>query len=182
MNKKQLVVALFLFANCLSFYYSSPAQAEWVTEEKTNIVGKISGIIKIGSIFKTASGNIYEVTASTVEVVTGISPQVLVLRDGDNYKLVVDGFREPLICKKISGPVWGAGGESEVETHMAGAFNGWDGDTIFKLDNGQIWQQSSYGYAYQYAFRPGVSIRKAKGGYVMKVEGVDKTISVKRLK
>ncbi len=29
-----------------------------------------------------------------------------------------------------------------------GTFNGWDGETIFNLDNGQVWQQSQYDYMY----------------------------------
>jgi hypothetical protein len=29
-----------------------------------------------------------------------------------------------------------------IETMIAGEFNGWEGETIFKLDNGQIWQQA----------------------------------------
>jgi len=30
-----------------------------------------------------------------------------------------------------------------IENRISGEIEGWDGDTIFKLDNGQIWQQAS---------------------------------------
>jgi hypothetical protein len=63
-----------------------------------------------------------------------------------------------------------------------GTFEGWDGETIFKLTNGQIWQQASYAYTYHYAYRPDVLIYKDGSVYKMKVEGVDKAITVKRLK
>lgn len=33
-----------------------------------------------------------------------------------------------------------------IESRIEGEFEGWDGDTIFELENGQIWQQSSYAY------------------------------------
>ena len=69
-----------------------------------------------------------------------------------------------------------------IESRIEGEFEGWDGDTIFKLENGQIWQQSSYAYTYHYAYRPEVLIYKTNGRYKMKVEGVDKTIYVERIK
>jgi hypothetical protein len=69
-----------------------------------------------------------------------------------------------------------------IESEIAGDFNGWDGETIFKLTNGQIWQQAEYDYEYEYAFQPEVTIYKAAGGYKMKVEGMDDTINVKRIK
>ena len=35
---------------------------------------------------------------------------------------------------------------SVIESQIDGEFHGWDGETIFKLTNGQIWQQAEYGY------------------------------------
>ena len=58
---------------------------------------------------------------------------------------------------------------------------GWDGETIFKLLNGQIWQQSSYQYHYHYAYMPKVTIYRTDGGYKMKVDGGDQTIYVTRI-
>ena len=69
-----------------------------------------------------------------------------------------------------------------VESQIDGAFEGWEGDTIVKLMNGQIWPQTEYHYHYHYAFMPDVLIYQATGGYKMKVEGVDKAVGVKRLK
>jgi len=70
---------------------------------------------------------------------------------------------------------------SVVESRIDGEFEGWSGETIFKLANGQIWQQSSYDYTYHYAYRPKVIIFRTAGGYKMKVDGVDDTIYVTRL-
>ena len=61
-------------------------------------------------------------------------------------------------------------------------FSGWEGETIFKLANGQIWQQTQYAYTYRYAYSPKVLIFKTRGGYKMQVEGMDKTIGVERIK
>ena len=65
---------------------------------------------------------------------------------------------------------------------MDDEFQGWDGETIFKLANGQIWQQASYAYTYHYAYRPKVIIYKSGTVYRMKVDGVESTIQVKRIK
>jgi hypothetical protein len=69
-----------------------------------------------------------------------------------------------------------------IESEIDGEFHGWDGETVFKLANGQIWQQTEYDYDYEYDYRPEVMIVKASGGYKMKVEGVEDTIYVKRIK
>ena len=73
-------------------------------------------------------------------------------------------------------------GESVIETEISGAFEGWSGETIFKLSNGQIWQQSEYDYEYEYEYNPKVMIYRKGGEYRMKVEGLETTIAVKRLK
>ena len=74
------------------------------------------------------------------------------------------------------------GCEPVIESEIDGTFNGWDGDTKFKLDNGQIWQQSSYDYTYEYDYRPEVLIYPSGGTCILMVEDVDETISVIRLK
>ncbi len=69
-----------------------------------------------------------------------------------------------------------------IESEIDGEFHGWDGETIFKLANGQIWQQAEYDYDYEYDYRPEVMIVKTAGGYKMKVGGVEDTIYVRRIK
>mgnify|MGYP001287666710 CR=1 FL=1 len=71
---------------------------------------------------------------------------------------------------------------SVIESQIDGDFEGWEGETIVKLVNGQIWQQSEYYYHYHYAFMPKVFIFKSGVGYKMKVEGIEKAVGVKRLK
>jgi hypothetical protein len=68
-----------------------------------------------------------------------------------------------------------------VESTIKGDFEGWDGETIFQLDNGQIWQQAEYDYMYSYQYRPDVTIYQTSDGCKMKVEDEDETIEVKRI-
>jgi len=63
---------------------------------------------------------------------------------------------------------------------IEGEFEGWDGETVFKQANGQVWQYATY--TYHYAYQPKVTILKTQGTYKMKVDGVSSGIIVKRLK
>lgn len=72
--------------------------------------------------------------------------------------------------------------QAVIESRIDGEFTGWEGETIFKLSNGQIWQQASYAYTYHYAYRPNVVILRTSGGYVMQVDGVYGKINVRRLR
>jgi len=65
-----------------------------------------------------------------------------------------------------------------IESQIDGDFEGFEGETIIKLMNGQIWQQTEYWYHYHYSFMPKVIIFKSGGGYKMKVDGIDKAVGV----
>jgi len=69
-----------------------------------------------------------------------------------------------------------------VESRIDGEFEGWDGETVFRLQNGQIWQQTSYAYRYHYAYSPRVTIIRIAGRHEMMVEGIDARLPVQRLR
>ena len=68
-----------------------------------------------------------------------------------------------------------------IQSQIDGEFNGWEGDTVIKLTNGQVWQQSEYSYHYHYAYMPRVTITN-EGGYKMLVAGISTAVRVERLK
>jgi len=68
-----------------------------------------------------------------------------------------------------------------IESRVDGEFEGWDGETIFPLTNGQIWQQVQYAYIYSYKYRPSVTFYFTVGGCTLKVNGVNATIRVQRI-
>lgn len=69
-----------------------------------------------------------------------------------------------------------------IEGTLSGEFHGWDGETIFKLDNGQIWKQAEYDYTYSYSYRPDITIYSTSAGCRMKVEDEEETILVRRIR
>jgi hypothetical protein len=69
-----------------------------------------------------------------------------------------------------------------IETRILGDFTGWDGSTVFQLENGQIWQQSSFGSVHLFARSPRVTLLATPGGWRMEVEGVSQTVHVRRIR
>ncbi len=69
----------------------------------------------------------------------------------------------------------------EVRSRIEGEFNGYDGDTVFRLLNGQLWRQAYYRYHYRYAYMPEVRIYRDGGKYMMEVSVMDEPIEVVRV-
>jgi hypothetical protein len=68
-----------------------------------------------------------------------------------------------------------------VRSTIADEFTGWEGDTLFELDNGQFWLQVDGTYHYHYAYRPQVTIFRTNSGWRMAVDGVGETVMVEPL-
>ncbi len=69
-----------------------------------------------------------------------------------------------------------------IESKIDGTFQGWHGETIVKLSNGQIWQQSAPHIEIHIAVMPEVLIYSVGGSYKMRVDGTDEAVEVRRLK
>lgn len=73
-----------------------------------------------------------------------------------------------------------------LEARLVGDFDGWSGNTVFRLDNGQVWQQTK-NYIPDYKPRdpvsqPRVTISRGfMGSYNLQVEGVKRIVQVKRI-
>lgn len=65
-----------------------------------------------------------------------------------------------------------------VETCIEGDFEGWEGDTVFELCNGEIVVQIGGGYTYHYAYRPRATFVGSGSVWQMSVEGVRGSITV----
>ena len=98
-------------------------------------------------------------------------PQVEIYQESGRFYLRLAGLQESVAVVQIS---------DVVESQISGAFNGWSGDTVYELTNGQIWKQKQYRYEYQYKYRPHVLVYSASSGYIMDVEGC--RAAVQRLK
>ena len=131
-----------------------------------------------GEIFKLSDGTIWEVKYA-YEYLYEYYPNVIICPS--RGKLIIKG-KNIDIAQVSGGGARSSGGAGLIESQIEGEFTGWSGDTIFKLTNGQIWQQASYSYTYSYKYRPSVMIFSTSRGYELQVDGMDQRIVVKRLK
>lgn len=70
-----------------------------------------------------------------------------------------------------------------IESRIVGEFNGWNGNTVFKLENGQVWQQAATGFYTNVSMEnPQVVIKKLLFGYLLTLPGQGETVFVRRIK
>ena len=70
-----------------------------------------------------------------------------------------------------------------ISSKIVGNFEGWSGTTKFKLENGQVWQQSSFGVLRVKMSNPNIVIKRSilSDTYTLKIEGLNSSIRVKRI-
>ncbi len=70
-----------------------------------------------------------------------------------------------------------------LRSRIPGTFKGWKGETIFVLENGQVWKQRLRGRWAGNLENPEVEIYQTKLGYFnMRIVSVDRKVGVKRIK
>lgn len=70
-----------------------------------------------------------------------------------------------------------------ITAGVVGGFRGWSGDTVFELDNGQVWRQTGSGrYEYSGEDRAVVITRGFLGSFSLQPEGLNRTVRVQRIK
>jgi hypothetical protein len=69
-----------------------------------------------------------------------------------------------------------------IRTRIVGEFRGWEGNTVFRLENGQTWKQRLPGRWFHKAMSPEVELRKNMMGYwVLRLVEADRAIGVTRI-
>jgi hypothetical protein len=88
---------------------------------------------------------------------------------------------EAAILREDNKEVRKAARETEILSRIQGDFSGWSGETVFRLENGQVWRQRLQGkYRYNGPPNPEVRIyRNFLGFYMMTLVESDKSIGVK---
>jgi len=94
-------------------------------------------------------------------------PDVEVIANLGVYSLRLLGHEEAVTVKQVHGV---------ITSQISGAFEGWHGESIYELTNGQVWKQIHYRYEYRYIYRPEVLIYDTPSGKVMDVDGCRATV------
>jgi len=139
-----------------------------------------------GEIFKLDDGTIGEVGAEYEYLyeyypsVTICPSRSIIILNGESLSITI--FSEsPGRAASVSESV-SDGTPSLIESKIDNDFEGYDFGNIYKLRNGQIWQQTGARYRYRYKYAPDVIIFRRGGSYQMQVEGMDDSVTVERLK
>lgn len=138
-----------------------------------------------GEIFKLSDGTIGEVVAE-YEYLYEYYPSVTVCPDRSILLLKGKSLGIRLLSSPKSklnvGKTLGTEASDIIESKIDDDFEGYDSGKIYKLRNGQIWEQTSARYRYRYKYAPNVIIFKRNGTYQMQVEGMDDSVTVERIK
>ncbi|MFU8897066.1 MAG: hypothetical protein ACNA8J_11840 [Gammaproteobacteria bacterium] len=71
---------------------------------------------------------------------------------------------------------------SSITARVVDGFTGWSGNTIFVLDNGQVWEQAATGrYEYAGPDREVVISRAILGTFMLSPEGLNRSVRVRRV-
>ena len=120
-------------------------------------------------IFKMANGTYWIQDQYKYWYHYAYNPEATITEESGRYILSVAGKSIPV--RRAS---------NVIESRIDGEFKGWEGETVYKLVNGQEWQQSSYKYQYKYSYTPQVIVYEAGSGYKMLVAGT--TANVRKIR
>jgi len=133
----------------------------WVlAEEYMKIESQISGAFTGwhgNALFKLVNGQFWLQAEYKYKYRYKYRPRAVITRSGGGYQLEVEGMDSTVLVRQVNA----------IESNIDGEFTGWSGNTEFRLQNGEIWQQAAYAYWYHYAYNPEVIIYESSGGYVI---------------
>ena len=150
------------------------------TKMKNNVLF-IIGLLLCGSAVASEFPGIEALMTAEEQQAAGIQKLTVAEKEALNKWLIRYTVNEAPVTQ-ISGAETEKAKIEGIVSRIDGAFNGWTGKTVFKLENGQVWKQrlpSTWIYS---AESPNVKItRNWLGYYVMDVEG-KRQVGVSKIK
>ena len=171
---KKIICAVLLFLIAPTYSFAAQVMFE------SRIVNEFNGFDS-DAIFIMSNGTAWKQYNYLYKYSYKYNPQATIIRQGPSkFFLFVDGIEEYVEVEYL--------GEAYEES-IVGEFDGWDGDTIFKLSDGSIWEQvdsthehnhqnSPDIYLIEYAFLREQNIFL----YYALVEDSDELVHVRRIK
>ena len=160
------------------FVLSLPANALAQSCYETTVQSPTPFMGNSGEIIKLADGSLWEVKYA-YEYLYEYSPSVIICPK--SRKLMVKNKSidvEPI----SSGSSAGSHGQPIIESTIFSTFEGLNEGNIYKLANGQIWEQVEPWVWVWIWINPKVTIYAASGAYKMIVENIEHPVLVRRLK
>ena len=167
--KKGVPTTTALILSSLVFFLSFspivlPESIEIVS--KGNIEGDFEGW-QGETVFEISDGTFWIQAAYSYTYHYAYHPEAMVLRQGSYFFLKVNGINEILPVMPL---------EKVIKSKIDGNFNGFEGNTIYRLLDGSIWQQIDGKYKYKYAYSPRVLVYNFGKTWKMSVKGITVTV------
>ena len=165
---------------------------QWMLFETTRIEGWVKRVRR-GTILKTISGNTYQVVERVVLLELELSPEVTIITDGGHYKLIVEGLKNNLLCRlHDKAEELDSSSDFSIDARIAevhndslgtgerNMFSGFNNGHIHELDKGQMWEQTEPYICDNMTVMPRAMIWNNGTVYQMRVDGIEKAITVQR--
>ena len=121
-------------------------------------------------IFEMTDGSVYYQSGYKYSYHYSYMPRCQIFKENGRLLLKVEGMDEMVEVEETKA----------IKSRIVNDFKGWEGETVFELQNGQIWKQDKYKYKYFYAYRPDAKIVRIDNHFIMTVKG--NSIRVRQLK
>ena len=131
-----------------------------------------------GEIVRLVDGSIWEVKYAYANLYEYYPSVLICPRNG---KLFVRG-RAIDVLAVSSGASAGKPGQAVIESTLVGKFEGLKAGNTYTLENGQVWEQVEPWNWISAVVTPSVTIYPASGGYKMKVQNIEHSVIVRRIK
>jgi len=59
-----------------------------------------------------------------------------------------------------------------VDSYITGDFEGWDGDSVYELDDGSRWELVAYQYLYAFRYQPHAIVWRDGSHYYLEIENM----------
>ncbi len=141
--------------------------------ETTKYDGQLKAVLTDGFLLKTSNFHYYMVDEKSNLSINATNPEIIITKNGKKLFLTIQGVDKSFKCHREY---------DVIDNAIDGAFMGWNGSTVFKLRDGQQWQQDEPGIKVANLYRPNVLIYRTNDGYKIKIDGIDELLLVKKIK
>jgi Thrombospondin type 3 repeat len=135
---------------------------------ESRIVSDFSGF-DYENIYELQNGQLWQQTEGTYRYHYAFQPEVSFIRENGGWLMFVERMNDFAAVRCL---------DVIVESTVSGETTGFDGSSIFQLDNGQTWQQTEFYFQFHYAYRPSVVIYNDGVCSRMKIDGIDRAVCV----
>lgn len=138
----------------------------------TKIDGEFSGFDD-SAVFRLTNGQVWQQARYRYRYHYAYRPDVRIVQQGGQHFMEVPCMGDRVEVRPAQVLCQGV---------IVSDFEGFDGESVFEFNNGQVWKQSAYKYSYHYAYRPEAMVVDGHDGIVLTVEGMSDTVQVRRVR